>query len=116
MAASKMEKLDDLTFDARIAAATLPVLVDFTAAWCGPCRAQAPILEKLAAVNPEVLVVSVDVDESPELAARFGIRGMPTLIAFRQGKETGRRLGLTSEKALSALIETQAQTSPALAG
>ncbi len=105
MASCKVEVLNDLNFDATVAKAERPVLVEFTATWCGPCKAQAAILDKFAE-STDAVVAIVDVDDCPELAARFGVRGMPTLLAFRGGKETGRRLGLSSEQALRALVQS----------
>ena len=104
MASSKIHTVNELNFDELVLAATGPVLVDFTAAWCGPCKAQSKILDQVAEKTAEVVVGTVDVDECPDLAARFGVRGMPTLLLFQGGKETGRRLGLTSEQGIRALV------------
>ncbi len=104
MASHKVKTLNDLNFDAAISAATGPVLVDFTATWCGPCKIQSTILDRIADESDGVLVAAVDVDECPALAARFGVRGMPTLLVFRGGKEAGRRLGLANEAATRTLL------------
>jgi thioredoxin 1 len=110
MTSDKVLVLNELNFDAAIDGSERPVLVDFTAAWCGPCRAQSAILHAFAE-NADVLVATVDVDDCPDLAARFGVRGMPTLLAFRGGKEIGRRLGLASERTISALVSLPSRTS-----
>jgi thioredoxin 1 len=112
MASSKVQVLNALNFDATLAAAKLPVIVEFTATWCGPCRAQAAILDKLAESSSDVVIAMVDTDDCPELAARFGVRGMPTLLVFQGGKETGRRLGLSSEHALRALLPRATEAAP----
>lgn len=104
MPSNKIQVLTDLNFDALVAKADRPVLVDFTATWCGPCKLQAKILDQLAETSDAVIIGTVDVDECPELAARFGVRGMPTLLAFRSGKETARRLGVASEPVIHALL------------
>src|SRR5690349_22294899 len=103
MASSKIHTVNELNFDELVLAATGPVLVDFTAAWCGPCKAQSKILDHVVE-TAEVVIGTVDVDECPDLAARFGVRGMPTLLLFQGGKETGRRLGLTTEQGIRALV------------
>lgn len=81
-------------------------LVDFNAAWCGPCRTQKPIIEKLAAQFKEkALIVEVDVDENQHLARQFGVMSIPTLILFRDGKEVLRFIGLQRAEVLSEAIE-----------
>jgi thioredoxin 2 len=92
-------------FDRTIRTATVPVLVDFYADWCGPCRMMAPALDDLARERlGEVLVLKVDTDRDQELALRHGVRGIPTLLAFRDGRETGRHVGLARREQLEALL------------
>jgi thioredoxin 1 len=104
MPSRKIQVLNDLNFEAVVAKADRPVLVDFTATWCGPCKLQSKILDQLAESSDAIIIGTVDVDESPELAARFGVRGMPTLLAFRSGRETARRLGVASEPVIRSLL------------
>lgn len=81
-------------FDALVSQSPLPVLVDFWAAWCGPCRMVAPELEKLAReLAGKVVIAKVDTDARPDVAGRYGIRGIPTLILFRDGREAHRVSG-----------------------
>ena len=85
--------------------ATKPVLVDFHAAWCGPCLQQAPILEKWASANQEkATVAKLDVDAQAELASKYGVMSIPTLILFSGGAECARAVGLQSEASLDALL------------
>ena len=91
-------------FDAAIAEGL--VLVDFWATWCGPCRMQAPILENLdAEMGGRVKIGKVDVDNEPELARRFGIMSIPTLIAFRDGSIIEKRVGVQSLDQLKQMLE-----------
>ena len=105
MASKNLRPLNELDFDTVIASATIPVLVDFGAEWCAPCKAQAKILERMTD-DPSVVIATVDIDECPDLAARFRVRGVPTLLAFNGGKEAGRRTGLASEASIRALLST----------
>ncbi len=81
-------------FEAHAGKADLPLLVDFWAPWCGPCKAMAPQFEKAAArLEPAVRLAKVNTDDQQELAQRFGIQGIPTMILFRHGKEVARQSG-----------------------
>jgi thioredoxin 2 len=97
--------VDARTLDRVLAGTDAPVLVDFYADWCGPCRMVAPIVEQVARARAgRALVLKVDTDQSPSLMERFGIRGIPTLIAFRGARETGRQVGLAQRAQLEALV------------
>ena len=96
--------LDMNNFDAAISEGV--TLVDFGATWCGPCRMQAPILEKLdAELGDSVKIGKVDVDENPMLAQRFGVMSIPTLIAFRGGQVVNQRVGVQSLDALKDMLK-----------
>ena len=84
---------------------TVPVVVDFYADWCGPCKIMAPLLDDVAHRRAgQMLVVKLDTDRNPVTGQRFGIRGIPTLIAFRGGKEVGRRVGAVPPAELEAFL------------
>jgi thioredoxin 2 len=92
-------------FDQSLRGTSVPVLVDFYADWCGPCKVVAPMVDDLAGrMAGRVLVLKVDTDAWPEVNRRFGIRGIPTLIAFRNGVETGRLVGVPQPAALFDLV------------
>ncbi len=105
MANPHVLELDDETFDAAVGGADVPVLVDFGATWCQPCKALAPIVEALAAESAGTLVVAkVDVDASPSLAKRYGVRGVPMVVVLRRGERVAQHLGLTSRAKLVELV------------
>jgi thioredoxin 1 len=87
------------TFEKEVTSSNIPVLVDFWAPWCGPCRMLSPVLDELAGeMKNEVKVVKVNVDEEPELASKFGIMSIPTVIAFKQGKAISKVVGFRSKE------------------
>ncbi|HWB74532.1 MAG TPA: thioredoxin, partial [Nannocystaceae bacterium] len=92
-------------FDDTVLAFDRPVLVDFSASWCGPCKRQAPILEKLAQSGEgRFRIVKIDCDESPDIAERYGVNSYPTLIVFNRGEEVTRTSGLSQQGELRQLL------------
>jgi thioredoxin 2 len=97
-------ELSDADFDSVVGASRLPVLVDFWAPWCGPCRAMAPAFEQASrTLQGRALLVKVNSDESPQLSARFGVRSIPTLVRLQGGRETHRQSGAVPAPAIVAL-------------
>ena len=82
-----------------------PVLLDFWASWCGPCRMLAPILEELSGQHPELKIVKVDVDENRDLALQYGIESIPTLLVFKGGQMADRSVGLVSPQEILDLVK-----------
>lgn len=108
MAASKnVVVVDDASFEIEVLKADKPVLVDFGATWCGPCKALAPVVDALADETVgKYKIVTVDIDDAPGIAQRYGIRGVPTLAVFKAGEKTASHVGVTSKENLLKLLET----------
>lgn len=93
-------------FDRHVRRSDIPVVVDFWAPWCGPCRAMAPAFEQAAReLEPKLRFAKVDIDKAPDLAARYGVQGVPTLVVFRNGEEADRQVGALPGSQLRAWIE-----------
>jgi thioredoxin 1 len=106
----KLESIDDANFEREVLGSELPYLLEFSATWCAPCRALEPILEAVAEdLRGQLRVGKVDLDAAPQVAARYGVRGAPTVIVFRDGKEIGRKLGLTQKRVLLELAQAGAR-------
>ena len=98
-------KATQADFDRTVGSAPVPVLVDFFADWCGPCHMIAPHIDAIAADRVgRALVLKVDTEADPQLAARFGIRGLPTVVAFKNGKEIGRQVGAGPREVFEQLL------------
>ncbi|WP_438014535.1 thioredoxin [Sorangium sp. So ce315] len=105
MGSRNVIEVNDLNFAREVLETDTPVLVDFSASWCAPCKRLAPIVDEIAEETAgQVKVVKLDVDESPAAAKRFDIRGLPTVVAFQNGEPVKRHVGLTNKKTLLALV------------
>jgi thioredoxin 1 len=102
----RVKEVTDNSFELVVLKSEKPVLVDFWAAWCGPCRMIAPTIEAIAEQYSEsVTVVKLNVDDNPSTTASHGIKGIPTLILFSGGREVERMVGATGKESISRLIE-----------
>lgn len=100
-----VEKITDQNFAEKVENSELPVLVDFYADWCGPCRMMAPVVEKMADVFAGQLVVGkLNVDENMDTAAKYGVRSIPYIAVLKKGEVAGSQLGATDEESLEAMI------------
>lgn len=98
--------LNETNFDQVLAESTKPVLVDFWAEWCGPCKMIAPVLEELAQeLGDQVVIAKLNVDQNPAISPKFGIRGIPTLLLFKDSKVVATQVGALSKLQLKTFIE-----------
>ena len=102
-----VEKVTDATFEKDVLKASGPVVVDFWAEWCGPCRMIAPALEEIStSLNGKVKIVKLNVDENPQTAAKYGIQSIPTLMIFKGGQMSSRQIGAAPKQKLEQWITT----------
>ncbi len=106
--AQGIQTVGDQNFEAEVISSDLPVLVDFGAVWCGPCKALEPTVAEIAGLySGRLKVVKVDIDDSPSIAARFGIRGVPTVVVIKGGREVKRQVGNMPKSKLVDLIKDE---------
>ena len=109
----RIDSVTDATFTTEVLESDKPVLVDFTAAWCPPCRAMNPILDQMASERDDIKIVSVDVDEQQELASQWGVMGMPTFLLFQNAAPIQQLVGSRPRKRLELELEQALVQEPA---
>ena len=103
------QKIDQSNFDSDVLGADVPVVVDFWAEWCGPCKAIGPSLEEISEeMGEKVKITKVNIDENPDIAAQFGVRSIPTLILFKDGQPASMQVGAKPKNALVDWINSAA--------
>lgn len=106
MGGKNVQEFNELNFDAEVIQSDVPVLVDFSATWCGPCKAIAPLVGQLAdEYEGKIKVGTIDIDDSPGIAQRFGIRGVPTLYVFKGGEVVGKMVGAAPKQNIAQLMQ-----------
>ncbi len=100
-------KVTDASFEAEVLNSTTPVVVDFWAEWCGPCKMIGPSLEEIAKeLGPKAKIVKINIDENPGTPSKFGVRGIPTLMVFKDGKLSATKVGALPKSQLQSWIES----------
>jgi thioredoxin 1 len=108
MASALIKNISDSSFEAEVLKSDKPVLVDYWAEWCGPCKMIAPILDEVSnAYQDKLVVAKMNVDENRDIPAKFGIRGIPTLMLFKEGQLAATKVGAMSKAQLTAFIDQQ---------
>jgi thioredoxin 1 len=107
-----IRELNEIALDDEVLQSQEPILVDFWAPWCAPCRAMLPAVEAAAQkLAGKVKVFKLNVDDNPSVSSRFGVKGIPTLILFNDGREVNRLVGLSSKEEIEALFKSQRKRS-----
>lgn len=99
-----MVELNNENFKNEVLDATGTVLVDFWAPWCGPCKMLSPIVDEFASENPDIKVCKVNIDDNAELAAKYHVMNIPTLVAFKNGEQINTSVGLVNKQAISSMF------------
>lgn len=102
---AELKHITEQEFEKEVLNSEKPVVVDFFATWCGPCKMLGPVLEEVADETSDVKIVKVDIDENMELASRFGIMSVPTLVIFKKGEEIGREIGFRPKEQVLEMVE-----------
>jgi thioredoxin 1 len=104
---SDIKHVSDATFDSDVLQSQTPVLVDYWAEWCGPCKMIAPVLEDMAkSYAGRLTVAKLDIDANPGITSKYGIRGIPTLILFKGGEPAAQKVGALSKSQLAAFVDS----------